>query len=50
LYLSKIPFYHKKGIKAVRLEAGVLHPEAIGLYERMGYSRIEPFGEYLSDP
>ncbi len=43
-------FILQKGIRTVRLETGVLQAEAIGLYERMGYKRIEPFGEYLPDP
>ena len=43
-------FILQKGIRTVRLETGVLQAEAIGLYERMGYQRIEPFGEYLPDP
>ncbi len=43
-------FILRKGIRTVRLETGVLQAEAIGLYERMGYKRIEPFGEYLPDP
>jgi putative acetyltransferase len=40
----------RKGFKILRLETGILQKEAIGLYERMGYNRIEPFGEYLPDP
>jgi putative acetyltransferase len=40
----------RREIRIVRLETGVRQPEAIGLYERMGYRRIEPFGEYQPDP
>jgi putative acetyltransferase len=43
-------FILQKGIRTVRLETGVLQAEAIGLYERMGYKQVEPFGEYLPDP
>ncbi len=39
-----------RGILVLRLETGIYQLEAIGLYERMGYKRIEPFGEYLPDP
>jgi putative acetyltransferase len=40
----------RHGSKTLRLETGIRQAEAIGLYERMGYKRIEPFGEYLPDP
>jgi ribosomal protein S18 acetylase RimI-like enzyme len=32
------------------LETGVSQREAIGLYERMGYRKIAPFGDYPEDP
>lgn len=32
------------------LETGYLQPEAIALYERLGYSRRDPFGPYTEDP
>ncbi len=38
------------GIPFLRLETGIYQPEAIGLYERLGYHRIGPFGEYQVDP
>jgi GNAT superfamily N-acetyltransferase len=38
------------GVPLLRLETGVYQREAIGLYERMGFSRISPFGEYREDP
>ena len=38
------------GIGVVRLETGVRQPEAIALYERCGYVRIPPFGDYREDP
>jgi putative acetyltransferase len=40
----------RRGIPVLRLETGILQREAIGLYETMGYRRIEPFGEYQPDP
>jgi putative acetyltransferase len=40
----------RHGIRLVRLETGIRQPEAIGLYERMGYRRREAFGEYQPDP
>jgi putative acetyltransferase len=38
------------GLSALMLETGIHQPEAIGLYERDGFSYCEPFGEYLPDP
>ena len=34
----------------LRLETGVHQHEAIGLYERMDFRRIRPFGDYTDDP
>jgi GNAT superfamily N-acetyltransferase len=34
----------------LRLETGIYQTEAIGLYERMGFMPIGPFGEYRLDP
>ena len=39
----------RRGFRMIRLETGVNQPEAIGLYESMGYHRIPCFGEYVSD-
>jgi putative acetyltransferase len=39
-----------RGVPILRLETGIYQPEAIGLYERLGYRRIGPFGEYKHDP
>lgn len=39
-----------RGIDLLRLETGVHQREAIGLYERMGFQRIPPFGSYTNDP
>ena len=33
-----------------RLETGIHQKEAIHLYEKLGYDRIEPFGDYKEDP
>lgn len=38
------------GLRVLRLETGVHQHEAIGLYERMGFYRIPPFGPYTNDP
>lgn len=37
-------------IKILRLETGIHQKEAIGLYERMGFQSIPPFGDYVDDP
>jgi GNAT superfamily N-acetyltransferase len=37
-------------IDVLRLETGIYQLEAIGLYERMGFQRTGPFGEYRLDP
>ena len=38
------------GLALARLETGISQPEALGLYERAGYQRRAPFGEYAEDP
>lgn len=38
------------GIRVLRLETGIHQTEAIGLYERFGFQRIPPFGDYFDDP
>jgi GNAT superfamily N-acetyltransferase len=54
--LSKLIMEHLAGyareraIPILRLETGIYQPEAIGLYERLGYRRVGPFGEYKDDP
>jgi GNAT superfamily N-acetyltransferase len=37
-------------VALLRLETGVHQREAIGLYERVGFYRIPPFGAYRLDP
>jgi putative acetyltransferase len=39
-----------RGVRLLRLETGIYQPEAIGLYERYGFQRRAPFGEYKVDP
>ena len=39
-----------QGVLLLRLETGIHQREAIGLYERMGFQRIPPFGAYKEDP
>lgn len=40
----------KRGCCHFVLETGYRQIDAISLYERCGYSRCGPFGEYVSDP
>jgi putative acetyltransferase len=37
-------------VMVLRLETGILQPEAIGLYRSEGFAEIEPFGSYRPDP
>jgi putative acetyltransferase len=36
--------------EVLMLESGPLQPEALGLYERCGFERCGPYGEYWNDP
>jgi putative acetyltransferase len=38
------------GIRISRLETGIHQPEALGLYEKLGYTYRPPFGSYELDP
>lgn len=38
------------GIALLRLETGTMMLDAVGLYERAGFERIPPFGNYKADP
>lgn len=38
------------GVGLARLETGIHQPEALGLYEKLGYVAREPFGGYAPDP
>ncbi|MBB3120350.1 GNAT family N-acetyltransferase [Pseudoduganella violacea] len=39
-----------RGCPRFVLETGPLQPEALALYERLGYARCGPFGDYPDDP
>ncbi|WP_432510456.1 GNAT family N-acetyltransferase [Kineococcus sp. SYSU DK001] len=38
------------GARRVRLETGTKQPEAMALYEALGYERVAPFGEWADSP
>ena len=38
------------GFRIAKLETGIHQPEALGLYQKLGYRFCEPFGEYKPDP
>ena len=40
----------RRGVRLLRLETGVLQPEALGLYRKLGYRERGPFGAYEADP
>jgi GNAT superfamily N-acetyltransferase len=40
----------ERGVGLLRLETGIYQVEAIGLYERFGFVRCPPFGDYKDDP
>jgi putative acetyltransferase len=42
-------FARSQGVSAIRLETGVAQPEAISLYEKVGYHHIPRFGQYVDD-
>lgn len=39
-----------RGCTILRLETGIHQAEALGLYERAGYARRGPYGDYPNDP
>jgi len=43
-------FARSQRVGILRLETGIHQHAAIRLYERMGFRRISPFGEYGEDP
>lgn len=43
-------YAQSRGVHILRLETGIHQRDAIRLYERMGFQRIPPFGEYKEDP
>jgi GNAT superfamily N-acetyltransferase len=48
MHLEGFALSHEFGI--LRLETGIHQQNAIGLYRRMGYREIPPFGDYQKDP
>jgi ribosomal protein S18 acetylase RimI-like enzyme len=51
LMLDHLAAYTQRhAITVLRLETGIHQREAISLYERYGFRRIPPFGEYFEDP
>lgn len=40
----------RRGCTRFMLETGYLQPEALAMYERFGYRRRGPFGDYTEDP
>ncbi len=45
-----VDYARSHGVVLLRLETGIHQREAVGLYERMGFRRIPPFGTYREDP
>ena len=43
-------YAQQQGVDLLRLETGIYQVEAVGLYERYGFLRRTPFGEYREDP
>lgn len=43
-------FAQERQVKVLRLETGIYQTDAIRLYERYGFERRAPFGEYKVDP
>ena len=43
-------YARRHGVDLLRLETGIHQRDAIGLYERMGFRGIPPFGDYKDDP
>ncbi|MCB0093602.1 MAG: GNAT family N-acetyltransferase [Caldilineaceae bacterium] len=39
-------FMQERGIGVLRLETGIYQTEAIALYEKLGFRRVKPFGDY----
>ena len=39
-----------QGLDSLRLETGVYQQDALRLYEKFGFRRTPPFGEYTDDP
>lgn len=39
-----------QGVLLVRLETGIYNTDALNLYERAGFQKVGPFGNYVEDP
>ena len=51
LMLDRLAEYaRERQVSLLRLETGIYQTEAISLYERFGFQRRGPFGEYKEDP
>ncbi|VXB43732.1 GNAT family N-acetyltransferase [Massilia sp. 9I] len=45
-----IMFARMSGLQVLKLETGIYQPEAIALYEGLGFTACQAFGEYQPDP
>ena len=43
-------YARERQVNLLRLETGIFQTEAIGLYDRYGFERRSPFGDYVADP
>jgi ribosomal protein S18 acetylase RimI-like enzyme len=43
-------YARSRGVGVVRLETGIHQAAAIRMYERAGFQRVSPFGNYVEDP
>lgn len=43
-------YARERQVDVLRLETGIYQTDAMGLYERYGFQRRPPFGEYKEDP
>jgi putative acetyltransferase len=43
-------FARMSGLRELKLETGIHQPQALSLYERDGFVRCGPFGQYAADP
>lgn len=47
---SLVDYSRGRQVRLLRLETGIYQSEAVALYERFGFRRRPPFGEYREDP
>ena len=43
-------YAQERHVNVLRLETGIYQTDAVRLYERYGFERRDPFGEYKDDP